>query len=226
MAKIKHNAFTLAEVLITLAIIGVVAALTLPSLTQYYKKCAASTALRKFYSAMSQAILLSQVDNGDPEHWDFTSTVKNSDGTTDYETTNTNTYKFLSTYILPYIRYDKLSGGVYTAATETKSASYEKYYLHLSDSSVVTFWLGDCMDMLFDVNGEKEPNIEGKDIFRFTFCFNFSNSHYTTGFYPYLKDNVSDRESALSKCKSNALYCCTLLWYDNWEFKDDYPYKL
>ena len=82
------------------------------------------------------------------------------------------------------------------------------------------------MDMLFDVNGEKEPNTTGKDIFTFTFCFNAAKSYCTTGFYPYLKNNVTSRSNALSRCKSNASYCCTLLWYDNWEFKDDYPYKL
>jgi len=43
----KKNAFTLAEVLITLAIIGVVAALTVPTLIQNYQKRAMASALAK-----------------------------------------------------------------------------------------------------------------------------------------------------------------------------------
>lgn len=52
--------FTLAEVLITLGIIGVVAAMTMPSLIQNYRKKEATTRIKKFYSMMSQAVLLQQ----------------------------------------------------------------------------------------------------------------------------------------------------------------------
>ena len=41
------RAFTLAEVLITLAIIGIVAAITIPGLVQSYKKTEYSTKLKK-----------------------------------------------------------------------------------------------------------------------------------------------------------------------------------
>ena len=44
--------FTLAEVLITLGIIGVVAALTLPSLIQNYKEKATVTAVKESYSIL------------------------------------------------------------------------------------------------------------------------------------------------------------------------------
>lgn len=58
------NGFTLSEALITLAIIGVIAAITLPSIIQKYKRLVASTRLKHFYSMMSQAILSSEIDNG------------------------------------------------------------------------------------------------------------------------------------------------------------------
>ena len=61
--------FTLAEVLITLGIIGVVAAMTMPSLIQNYRKKEATTRIKKFYSMMSQAVLLSTNDNGEPTEW-------------------------------------------------------------------------------------------------------------------------------------------------------------
>ena len=61
----KRIAFTLAEVLITLGIIGVVAALTLPSLITNYQKQVIETRLSKFYTTMNQAVLNSQIENGD-----------------------------------------------------------------------------------------------------------------------------------------------------------------
>ncbi len=60
----KKVAFTLAEVLITLGIIGVVAAMTLPSLIQNYQKKALATQTQKFYSMMSQAVKQYMADYG------------------------------------------------------------------------------------------------------------------------------------------------------------------
>src|SRR5574344_1961682 len=50
IVKLKRTAFTLAEVLIVLAIIGVVAAMTIPTLMNKVAKQEYVTALRKFYS--------------------------------------------------------------------------------------------------------------------------------------------------------------------------------
>ncbi len=56
--------FTLAEVLITLGIIGVVASLTIPSLINNYKEKELITRTKKTYSVIQNAILLAQVENG------------------------------------------------------------------------------------------------------------------------------------------------------------------
>ena len=61
--SLKSAAFTLAEVLITLGIIGVVAAMTLPSLIANYKEKQTIIALKKFYTTLGQAVARSQVDN-------------------------------------------------------------------------------------------------------------------------------------------------------------------
>ena len=65
----KKAAFTLAEVLITLGIIGVVAALTLPGLLAEYSKLVVETKLKKFYSQINQAIQLSEAEYGAKEYW-------------------------------------------------------------------------------------------------------------------------------------------------------------
>ena len=65
MMRYKY-AFTLAEVLITLGIIGVVAAMTLPALVTKYKDKELATRTRKAVSAIQQAAQLAQSDYGPP----------------------------------------------------------------------------------------------------------------------------------------------------------------
>ena len=60
----RKSAFTLSEVLITLAIIGIVAALTLPTLIQNYKETVLITKVKRTYSNIQNATILAQKDNG------------------------------------------------------------------------------------------------------------------------------------------------------------------
>ena len=65
MLKFKSG-FTLAEVLITLAIIGIVATLTIPALINSYRKTQMLSALKRAYSEFNQAIVLMTNDAGTP----------------------------------------------------------------------------------------------------------------------------------------------------------------
>lgn len=60
----KRIGFTLAEVLITLGIIGVVAAITIPTLNNQIQNMQLKTALKKTYSSLSQAHAMIVNDNG------------------------------------------------------------------------------------------------------------------------------------------------------------------
>ena len=53
----KNSAFTLAEVLITLGIIGVVAAMTIPTLISKYQHLVLETGFKKSYSALTKALI-------------------------------------------------------------------------------------------------------------------------------------------------------------------------
>jgi type II secretory pathway pseudopilin PulG len=72
---IKSNkcilAFTLAEVLITLGIIGIVAEMTIPTLINNFQKQETAVMVEKTYSDLSQAIRLSEIDNGPVATWNF-----------------------------------------------------------------------------------------------------------------------------------------------------------
>ncbi len=63
--KNKLKAFTLAEVLITLGIIGVVAAITIPTMINNHERRQLETALRRSYSLINQALDMHHAKTGD-----------------------------------------------------------------------------------------------------------------------------------------------------------------
>ena len=91
------GAFTLAEVLITLGIIGVVVALTLPALINNYEKSVVETRMQKFYTNINAALKLSIVDNGDMVDWTFPQDYYDADGSE----------KFFNTYLKNNLQYLK-----------------------------------------------------------------------------------------------------------------------
>ena len=95
--SLKRPAFTLAEVLITIGIIGVVAALTLPALINNYEKSVVETRMQKFYTNINAALKLSIVDNGDMVDWTFPQDYYDADGSE----------KFFNTYLKNNLQYLK-----------------------------------------------------------------------------------------------------------------------
>ena len=71
--KVSRIGFTLAEVLITLGIIGVVAAMTMPSLIANHREKETVVRLKKAYSTLSNAYIGVLNEYGDPSTWDVES---------------------------------------------------------------------------------------------------------------------------------------------------------
>ncbi len=197
--------FTLAEVLITLGIIGVVAAMTIPSIIQSYKKKSFSAQLLKTYNTVLNTFRLSEDEHGDMSGWTIPNLGNLSNGSITH-------VKFFDTYIKPYIKYHKVVYG------NSQNADIKVY---LNDGSSLSFHPGAAYDIVMDVNGDKSPNAGGKDVYTTYIVNNKISNLY----------NVS-REQAKSKCKANAGssdsggYCFLILKHDNFEFEDDYPIKL
>ena len=206
----EKAAFTLAEVLITLGIIGIVAAMTIPNLISSYKAKLYGTRLKEFYSIMSQAVMLSEIQNGPKNTWKKHSLDENydQDGNLDYEASYSYNYDFFNTYIAPFIKY-------------TNESIKDNSTFYLINGTKVYMWNGSCVDMNVDVNGDAPPNQGGYDSFNFQLCLN-AKYNITPG---ASCDNYT-REECLEKCKENTNYCSSLLKLDNWQFKEDYPYKL
>lgn len=98
-----HNGFTLAEVLITLGIIGVVAALTLPTLIENHHKTVVETRLAKFYSTMNQAILRAENDFGDKKDWGDIGNGYEEDENGNPDRSKSIPLVWFNTYMRPYL---------------------------------------------------------------------------------------------------------------------------
>ena len=205
----KKSAFTLAEVLITLGIIGVVAAMTLPALIQKQQTKETSARLKKFYSTIQQAIMLSETENGSVKYWNKPSIIRNEDGS--YNTTQNDKLAevFYDQYLAKYI---KLSGRDYLSEDSRK-----RFQTKFSDGSAAFWGNGGCIDIVFDTNAGKNPNLLGYDRFVFLLCP--TDKHPLTSYASSLS-----RDQAKEKCKTTPQYCSSVLQLDNWEFKEDYPW--
>ena len=204
--EIFKNGFTLAEVLITLVIIGVVAAMTIPNIIYETKKHEYSARLKKFYSTMKQ---VQQKAAADGKSWtDWAHSASGDDRGLE------NVLEFQRDYLLPYLSYSKTE-----ANTETSK-------VYLNDGSSFKNFKGDCIDFYFDVNGDKMPNQYGKDVFIFLFCpLDALFRDVANTFSPY-QEYQYDRGYAMIKCSHEPQYCSSLLMIDGWEFKSDYPHRL
>ena len=98
----------------------------------------------------------------------------------------------------------------------------------MNDGSYFSILKGSCIDFIFDINGNKKPNIEGRDKFRYLYCPKSTPTWEKSGdkLTPYKSASIINREQALEKCKQHGMYCTGLLSFDDWEFKEDYPYNL
>lgn len=228
----RKAAFTLAEVLITLGIIGIVAALTLPALIQKNNNRVVETRLQKFYSAINQAVKMAEVDYGDKIYWyeDLEGAEFDKDGNP--VPGSSEAEKWFNKYLTPYMKILKtqtLSDGTFivyfpdNSALATSTSAFSRgYYFYPS-------------------NPEKciaKSDTEATGICRFTFNFKPIGGgdawkyHHGKGFEPskYRWDGTIDM--LYEGCKGQVVdsklhgYCTTLIQMNNWKIPDDYPFKV
>ena len=230
----RKVAFTLAEVLITLGIIGVVAAMTLPALLVKTKTSEYSARLKKFYSTMNQAIKMSELDNGPCEYWDYEKLTYLSNGADSPQEEKDSVAKessdkasaFLDKYIRPYMKGERSDD--FNWVTETKGVEIKAPGIKFHDGSAVYVKTGDCFDFAFDANGSAPPNERGKDQFIFMYCNKEHNAVKGQCFTPYWTKYTKNkpRQYWIEQCANQPYYCSALLFIDGWEFKKDYPFKV
>ena len=216
--KRKRAAFTMAEVLITLGIIGIVAAMTLPVAIRHYNKRVTEVRLEHFYSLMNQAITAAEVKYGDKAYWPE---MKLESAT--YE----DNLEWVDTYITPFIKVlkkEKCSSGLVCLTFINGS----KVRISRDNFS-------------FYPKANPTENIRGKTYFEFIFAPNNEN-------FPYAKDKgvepyVGSWRGDVNQLYKNSVYGCTgesttgegngnknkyctkIIQMNGWKIPDDYPFR-
>jgi prepilin-type N-terminal cleavage/methylation domain-containing protein len=165
-----RKAFTLAEVLITLTIIGVVAALTMPGLIAGYQKKVLETQFKKAYSMLSQAILQTNQELG----------VDSTSAYTTYHGKENGDYKDAGEFHEAFFKQLRTTGTAnytngYMAYNKSRPfqdkmtiSCYDPNTVLPDGSSVCEYINASKIFIGVDLNGPKKgPNAVGHDIFYF-----------------------------------------------------------
>lgn len=229
--------FTLAEVLITLGIIGVVSAITIPSLISKYEKQATVTKLKRAIAVINQAYRLSFAENGEPD----SEYIINMQITPE---------EYFNTYWAPYIKtltycnephqcgynkynpYIALNGkeaGTWYAIEGRLRATFITFdgfiyviaYRTWKNSDTVGLETKETADILVDINGGKRPNQYGRDVF----LLERDVSQMGDSIKPYCSGK-SDSEINLNCSASGKGDCCAeKIRRDGWAIIQSYPWK-
>jgi prepilin-type N-terminal cleavage/methylation domain-containing protein len=179
-SKNKKAAFTLAEVLITLGIIGVVAAITMPTLIKNYQKQVYVAQLKKTYTTLSQGFQKYLADNGTDNltNTELTYPAIYEEHGSIYTYTAINQEKF-DEFMSNYFKVVKTCVGSECDYSNYNTAKYGSPQIFgYRDDDCTSYFLADgaivqlassvlSADINVDVNGKKGPNKYGRDIFRF-----------------------------------------------------------
>jgi len=217
----RRAAFTLAEVLITLAVIGIVAALTIPNLVQNYKKSVVETKLKTFYVTMNQAITLSELENGPVETWGM------STGSRDKEFL----YSLFNKYFKNYLKVIKIDEG---ESPSSNGTNFPILLLGLPNGSVFSIQGNNQYDITLFIDEKAVKNPEaGKNNFLFRIITPAENNeHYgKMKFAPYAQtwdgtyNGLFHNERKYGCGEKHSNFCAKLIEVNNWKIPKDYPFK-
>jgi len=222
----KYLAFTLAEVLITLGIIGVVAALTMPALIQHFEKKSTLTKLKKAISVLNQAYSVSFYDYGEPD-----------------DSFNQGGNAYFEKYWAPYLKVSKYCN---TSKACGYNSNYPWSYPNGQNTGVAVIYYDygrtvyspegfvymirvkaiggtpvPSRLVVVDINGEQGPNVYGKDVF-------FLERDTKNGIIQPLGYNMDDdyvKNNCTRSCCQLTSTCAEKIRRDGWEIKDDYPWN-
>ncbi len=205
----KKTAFTLAEVLITIGIIGVVSAITMPILVQNHKKSVVANKLKKASSTLMQAYNMSLIDYGDGEREGF-------------EPNNPDTaLEMFNKYYVPYIKFlkvEKGQKGVFGYMTDGMVLYFRKAG---SPNNWGSTYIIVCIDNKacenIDENEDYKKAVNGKNTFGF----------YIDGTVPSNQLRKKTHNQLIDGCKNQTSVesCTGLIFKAGWKIPDDYPIR-
>lgn len=198
----KFIAFTLAEVLIVLGIIGIVSEMTIPPLVTSFQKQVTVAKVQKFYSVMEQAIRLSESENGPLDQWSYSPNTP--DGMKIW----------FDTYLAPYMRYSSITVG----------SGY--IIVNFQDGTIVNFYNFNKINIWVFTDGSNQA-IWNRNIF----VFEITPLDQQKMFRPWdVGLTGTDRTAwqsgpqGCNKTSAQPKFCAGLMMYDGWRIADDYPW--
>ena len=216
--KKRKAAFTLAEVLITLGIIGVVAAMTLPAVITNVQKKVVENQLKVFNTTINNAFRMAQVEHGGkfddwiPSYYNYSFAEMR---------------EWLGEYLFPYIKYYDVSDCRSENMVDGNNIVQDGICFHMANGALVwTHIDNNGGDLTYYVNGKKQSNP------RNSFSFQFAKTNKKSEFIePYIQYWNGDKASLTSggtwgcyKGCTNCGYCTKIIQLNNWEIPDDYPW--
>ncbi len=163
----SKNGFTMAEVLITLGIIGIVAAMTLPALVQKYQNYIVENRMKKFYSIINQAVMRAKLDFGDYEGWSYWVPEEVDENGNNINKSDASRISFRM-YLKPYMNV--------IAEKEVVDGDGNKRFLYeLADGSAFAYQAMQNREIVFYPNNAEKciklPKAEGFGVCAFAFQF-------------------------------------------------------
>lgn len=191
----KTKGFTLAEVLITLGVIGIVAALTMPSISANVQKNILKNQTKKALNVYSQALTQTVESMGGDVDCYYGETGVAFSGCPNFLTEFTKNLKIIKTCLgnamndgcIPQYSSYAAGGSGCGGFSEEAINTQDKVYV-LSDGSLIISYLpagGMYPLFAFDINGKKGPNKPGYDLFGISI-----NKNIKTGAF-YFNNNLN-----------------------------------
>lgn len=215
----KYKGFTLAEVLITLGVIGIVAALTLPVMISKSKKRVVETQIKEYYSMMNQAFKLAEGDYGDMSGWDVPESVEEFGGSSDYE--------WFQTYLQPYLKSSTVKNSFHLWCVWYDGFAIEFINGTAASCGIAEGFSNDFLCMFYpkaekmrdvrDYSEQAKKLVPGKDYFVFKINLNDNK-----GFQPYDSD---DCHATTGTRWLPSRGCANLIKKNNWTIPSNYPIK-
>lgn len=240
----KIFAFTLAEVLITIGVIGVVAAITIPSLITKSHRIIVENRLKDSYSIMSNAVKMAE------EEWGVG--FEPTDDLTGTGWSPRSSKFVFDKYFRPFMKINyeysqddcvELSKAYGKNPNSGMYIDYNGACYSLPNGTSIIFWAGRkdtdspyLMTVQFRINPAKKKQIDGIDVFGFQIV-NSNNGLVVTSGLEQIGFEISD-EKLIEACVSDSnripvngyswprsAFCLELIKRNGWKIPANYPLK-
>ena len=232
MDKKFFSGFTLAEVMIAMAIIGVIAAVTVPAVMANYQRQTLTTQIQKNYAELEQTLTLLQAENYAKTNM-YSSILNKKDGKDIADTSG----KFLKEYYQVQKDCETTAQPCFASAYGNISSNASANFT-CNDGYSITTKSGTAICIIpasidtdeetetetknpakvfIDVNGVEDPNIAGRDLFTFNIYGDYSIDEVDPALSDEEKQTAKTQLMAKCTTSNNGEGCFTRLLENDWK---------